>query len=379
MLPKGTILKIPRTLSQQQARLALAAMPDSLKIEEPPRPRYYRVRRGDNLYAIARRLDISVQELALENNINRINRIYAGQVLRVPGAPAAEKKEPVVQVATAKPTSPPAPSKPKVQPVVAETKPESKPEPKVEPVILSTPKKAEKKIAAAKPRPEPDSVPAEVAALPDTLEELVLARADTATAGKRRSTKVQARFDMDIYELELAPYPRSRTAAITVAVNETIGHYADWLDIPTWHIRRANRMGRRSHIRLGQRLSIPGDAEALEQFKQRRLEYHMGLEEDFYWQYKVTDTRIHTIERGDNLWTLCHQEGEIPLWLLKKHNRQLDLSRLMPGEKVRLPIVEEKTEEDYAMEAAALQDPVSSRMLPREPLLSPLRGVRPAP
>lgn len=44
----------------------------------------YTVQRGDTLYSIARRHGVSMAVLAQVNNITNYNRIYAGQVLRIP-------------------------------------------------------------------------------------------------------------------------------------------------------------------------------------------------------------------------------------------------------------------------------------------------------
>lgn len=46
---------------------------------------YYRVRRGDTLYRIGLRFGVSWPEIAEANNIRNPNRIYAGQVLCIPG------------------------------------------------------------------------------------------------------------------------------------------------------------------------------------------------------------------------------------------------------------------------------------------------------
>ena len=123
-LPKGYVIHIPAAKTIAEVTAAYNAIPDSLKMSAPPRPQYYRVRRGDNLYAIANRLGVSVRELAFENNITKINRIRAGQILRVPpkaGAtpetivatvetpPATEEKvaeDTVIEVASAPVSSP---------------------------------------------------------------------------------------------------------------------------------------------------------------------------------------------------------------------------------------------------------------------------------
>jgi len=45
----------------------------------------YVVQRGDTLYSIARRYGVSVWEIARANGIADVNRIWVGQVLRIPG------------------------------------------------------------------------------------------------------------------------------------------------------------------------------------------------------------------------------------------------------------------------------------------------------
>ena len=110
-------------------------------------------------------------------------------------------------------------------------------------------------------------------------------------------------------------------------------------------------MGRGSTIRINQELTIPLDKEALEQFNRRRLEYHMALEEDFYSQYKITELKVKIIQRGETLWDICNEDGIIPLWLLKKYNKHIDIGLLFPNMKIWLPVVEEKTEKDYKQEA----------------------------
>ena len=44
----------------------------------------YRVRSGDTLYAIAQRYNVTVEVLSLNNGISDVNRIWAGQVLKIP-------------------------------------------------------------------------------------------------------------------------------------------------------------------------------------------------------------------------------------------------------------------------------------------------------
>ena len=154
---------------------------------------------------------------------------------------------------------------------------------------------------------------------------------------------IASSFDVSLYNLDVTLSPVGNTAELHVSVDETIGHYADWLGIPTYRIRKLNDMGRTSDIRLNKRLLIPNEhQDALEKFVAARLEYHMAIEEDFYAQYRVADLKKYVIKRGQTLWDLCNEtENPIPLWLFKKHNKQLDLGKLIPGMTVWIPVIEE--------------------------------------
>ncbi len=305
LIPKGTTIHIPQVISLASVRQTLDNLPDSLKITSPPRPNYYRVRRGDNLYAIARQFRVSARELAMENNITRMNRIYAGQVLRIPGSTPAVKKAEPVAVALQKDT-----------------------------------------IVKKKAEPAAEEIP-------DTLDEILMAKAESVTQSNLSVKSTPSfQFDASIYSLDAHYIPEEQKAVITITVNETIGHYAEWLDIPTQRIREINYMGRGSSIRIGQELSIPVENErAMDIFNQRRLEYHMALEEDFYNQYKVTELKPKIIERGETLWDICHEDGIIPLWLLKKYNKHITLAYLYQNMQIWLPSIEEKTEVDFKQEA----------------------------
>ncbi len=341
LIPKGTVLHMPQFLTLASAREAFTKVPDSLKFDTPPRPRYYKVRPGDNLYAISRKFGVSAAGLALANEITRMNRIYAGQVLRLPGT--AEKEEETVVAAVVEQEIP---KEVKVVTASAAAVPvrttveEATAEPELERAIIRSAEET------AKEESEPR---AEVEDMPDSLKQIVMAEADTAQLG----AAVSSRFDADNYDLEIAVSQTGNTAHIRVSANETLGHYADWMGIPTYMLRRLNGMGRRSDIHIGTLLKIPAEEQQLSEFRRRRLEYHMSLEEDFYARYKVVEVKAHEIQRGENIWDLCNDpSGQIPLWLLIKYNRNIDVARLMAGQRVWIPSVAEKTKEDITRETA---------------------------
>lgn len=361
-LPSGLAIHIPANRPIAQIASAYDAIPDSLKEKEPPRPQYYRVNRGDNLYGIANRLGVSINELAYENNITRLSRIRAGQVLRIPakGAAVADlsgtkggattQKE---SKATGSPSSDAAVeiARAEVQSVLPPEEAaimETSTVAQVEPPNLS---RNDSEECAAKTTPT-EKVPSQPATpLADSLREIAFASAITeAPTNESVKPKITASFDVALYDLDVVLSPVGTSAGIIVSVDETIGHYADWLGIPTWRIRKLNDMGRTSSIRINKKLLVPIDRpDALEQFAAARLEYHMAIEEDFYTQHAVSDVASHTLRRGETLWDICNNsDNPLPLWLFRKYNRHIDLNRLTAGTEVWVPQVRELTPDEIA-------------------------------
>jgi len=369
-LPKDFVLHLPGTMPIDAIAARYKTIPDSLKKSAPPRPQYYRVNRGDNLYAIASRLGVNVAELAYENNISKMNRIRAGQVLRVPAKAtgvtmvalaenAAAVPEPVKQldtvqeVAAATQPQPPEQEKPTtseatIEIALAEAEASIPPEeiamaeniaPEKSPTAVKTP--------AASSSKQPPLPPLPAVQLSDSLKEIAFAPALSEPEKKDQGTKphVGASFDVAIYNLDAILGPGGTTARITVTIDETIGHYADWLGIPTWKIRKLNDMGRSSNIVVNRTVLLPVDrADAIERFAAARLEYHMAIEEDFYAQYTVSGITPYKLKKGENLWDICNNsENPLPLWLLYKYNQQTDLGTLYAGSELWIPQVRELT------------------------------------
>ena len=124
-----------------------------------------------------------------------------------------------------------------------------------------------------------------------------------------------------------------------VEAEETLGHYADWLQIPTQNIRDLNRFSFKKSIHVGQKIEIPFGKVTREQFEESRYEYHKEMEEDFFEAYAVEKLMTYRIEQGDNIWTLCKEKFDLPFWLLKKYNAEIDFTRLVRSQPLIIPIV----------------------------------------
>ncbi len=330
----GQVLVLPD--SARGTRVATVAQ------QEPPSDGVYRVQRGDTLWKIARRFGTSERALAAENGIRNRHQIAVGQRLRLPGA------EPTV-VASASPVIPV-----DEQPV-AETRPE--------PPRRSDAAAAPPSAAAAQPAPapiaEPQPAPLEPDLAPDPEPEI-----DSeieATSDLEAETDLEADPELEADpDLEAEPEgppasvgdPSSRPDPsdysvhgnrVTVQAAETLGHYAEWLEVRASQLRKLNRMRFEQPVVIGQRLKLDFARVSPAEFEQRRLEYHQSLQNEFFEAFVVTGTERHVLEPGESLWYLAKRKYRVPVWLLRQYNPDLDFAALPAGSPLVVPVVEPRT------------------------------------
>ena len=281
-LPKGYRLRLPVQIDPQAI---FARLPVEEKFTHQKHLNWYRVRRGDTLSKIARRFNTSVATLMTLNDIGNAHRIRAGDIIRLPAGHASPEGSGEVEIALKSPSS----------------------------------NKA--------------------------LTEKDAKNIKTASTASADSQKISPPFKATIPEqkLKVTTGRKIKEGWITVEPDETLGHLADWLQVPTQRLRQWNRLRYGEDIHIGQRLRLRFEKVTLQDFEEARLEYHRGIEEDFFSNYQITGTRIHKMRRGENIWTLCYQVYDLPFWLVRNYNIHLNLFKLKPGDKIVVPIVEDKT------------------------------------
>jgi membrane-bound lytic murein transglycosylase D len=130
---------------------------------------------------------------------------------------------------------------------------------------------------------------------------------------------------------------------IRVEVEETLGHYAEWLGVTAWEIRRLNGFSYGRVIHLGQQIKIPLHRATREEFEEKRFEYHEEMSQDFFASYRIEKVEVYYIKRGDNIWSLSRDEFDVPLWLIRRYNADLNFNELVPSQKLFIPIVQKLT------------------------------------
>jgi membrane-bound lytic murein transglycosylase D len=363
-IPKGYTLRLPAGTVVGDASTWLAAVPKESRHGEQHANRYYTVRRGDTLGRIASRHRTSVAALVAENDIGARRPIYPGQVLQIPDrsgrsapAPAPKRDFEIVKTAEAATLPTPQAAAQAVAPPEARVQPAPEPVPEA---VEPTP------IVVAEAAPEPELV-TEIA--PELVAELVPEPAtEPATEPTTELTPIVAEVEVAIPQpveaLEAAvitpaemaavapeipdapddsPFRRIDEERVIVDADETLGHFAEWLEITPQRLRNLNKLKPRRQIQAGQKLRLDFSKVTPEEFTQRRLEYHKGIEEDFFGSFRVASTLEHTLRPGETLWVLSHKKYAVPTWLIRRYNPDVDLGKLVPGTVLVIPVVEKGT------------------------------------
>jgi len=289
-IPKGFELKIPKGKSQDAGNI-YAFLPKDVKNQSQKHSPWHQVEKGDTIGKIARTYNTTIAAIVEINEIDNVNRIYGGEILKLPEFVSVQGKtkntyQNTINVA--------------LESAVEETKPK--------PIVQQD--NEDKSINSEFRRT--DSTGTSPAFLKAVYEVTVPANYD--------SKKINYGF-------------------IKVELDETIGHYADWSGASVQSLKDINSLRRRIGLKIGQKLKIPFTSVTKESFEEKRAEHHMAIQEDFFSNYKVEGrTTSYKIKTGETVWRLC-AESEIPLWLLKRYNPDKDLQRLAKGEPLILPII----------------------------------------
>jgi peptidoglycan lytic transglycosylase D len=279
-IPRGYTLLLPSTGVKGSAASLLAAIPADQRFDEQTPDLFHKVVPGDTVSEIASRYGHSIREVAAMNGLNRRYQIRIGQVLRLP-------LEGAIATAAVNTTDPPE----ALQASVGELPKES-----VAAITVALTESGEE---------PPDSPPA------------------------------------SMITAEMAADPGDYTVAadnsIEIQAVETLGHYAEWLDLRASQLRALNGMPYGRALVIGHRLKLDFSRVEPDEFERRRLAYQYDLQQSFFMTWQIHSTRKHIIAPGESLWVLTQRQFKIPMWLLRQYNPDLDLDKLHPGTVIVIP------------------------------------------
>jgi len=124
---------------------------------------------------------------------------------------------------------------------------------------------------------------------------------------------------------------------ISVEIDETPGHYADWLVTQLATLSKLNGRSIR-RINLGETILLPIKDEKISSFNKQRVEYHQSIIEDFFNNYRVAGSFDYKVRSGDSVSRII-TKNDIPMWLLRSYMKTG--VQLSAGEVIKIPVIEE--------------------------------------
>jgi membrane-bound lytic murein transglycosylase D len=280
----------------------------------------YVVQNGDTLSDIARKVGLSEDDLLKINGIRNRDFIFEGQQLTVkPGQslPAAVTGAPATTAG-----KPPEVTTPPTQ--VAGT--------------------AGPVGGGAVPTTEAEQESAEDAAAVASTEAAPKEKAGTQPVSAAQAEAISPALGPAAESEQSADptdYSVAKDDSIEVAAAETLGHYADWLDVSAQSLRKLNRMNHARPVVIGHRLKLDFARVTREDFEKKRREYHQTLQAAYFAAHRIVGSEVYIVRRGDSLWTVTQRFSQLPIWLLRQYNPDLDFADLRPGTQVVMPRVED--------------------------------------
>jgi membrane-bound lytic murein transglycosylase D len=330
--------QMPRVMGTPASTATVAAVvgsPQNATAASAPADDFYVVRRGDSLQAIAARVRVPEAQLLKLNSLKDPDRLYEGQRLRIAGdaAPAvvvaaAAPEEVETRVASIDAARGEAQREVAVVEAVREetTRPLTNGEPR-----RGRPRSAA--VVAMEQATTPDVADQVVQAAEEAREPVSASQAEELSPALGPVSVSQALADSIDYQVR-------DDGTIRVEGTETLGHFADWLQIPTQRLRNLNKLKARQPVQLGQKLQLDYSKVSREAFEQVRRDYHARLQGEFFAQHRIAGTEVYIVRRGDSLWTMTQRFSNLPIWLLRQYNPDTDLSDLRAGTQVVMPRVE---------------------------------------
>jgi len=288
-LPRDFEIRMPTNMLDSTLPELVAKLSGDALFDEQLPDLFHTVARGDTLSEIADAYSTRVSTLVALNSLSSSNRIRAGQRIRLPAAGPA----PATVAASS-------------TPVAAANIP---PQPAAE--VLANPPAMDVSPDIDEQRP---------GALTDQLSDLI---------GSLQASLLSDPSDYtvaDDHSIEIQPL-------------ETLGHYADWLGIKTQRLRDINGLAFRTQVEVGQRLKLDLSTVSVENFENLRTRYHRRQQDTFFRNNTIMSVTEHEVRSGESVWILASRQYDVPVWLFRQYNPELDLHNVRRGTRLNFPVL----------------------------------------
>jgi membrane-bound lytic murein transglycosylase D len=136
-------------------------------------------------------------------------------------------------------------------------------------------------------------------------------------------------------------YSVADDGTIEIQPLETLGHFADWLEIRTQRLRDINGLAFRTPVAVGERIRLDLSSVDAKSFEDRRVAWHREQQDAYFRRHVITGMREHVVARGESIWILALRKYDVPMWLIRQYNPEVDLQSVRPGTMLRFPQLDE--------------------------------------
>jgi membrane-bound lytic murein transglycosylase D len=351
-IPRGYALRVPNHVDVQAALAKLSALP---RADAQLADSQHRVRPGETLSTIAKQYGTSTAVLAQLNDLRQPYLIRAGQVLTLPVKPATPAVLAKASSAPAKPTPPTGVVDTGNSYVVRRGDTLSKIAARhgmSEDVLMELNDIRNRNfiyegqvlalVDSARVAPPVESeVSVDNTAVPTSAAVLAAEAAEPDSA--REAQEIGPALVPGIpaaASADPSDYSVRSDGTIIVQAAETLGHYAEWLGLRSSQLRSLNRMSSATPVVVGRTVKLDFSKVSRDDFEAKRQEYHRQLQEAFFARFRIKGNSTHVVRRGESIWVLAQQRYNIPIWLLRQYNPDVDLGSVRPGTTLIIPVVE---------------------------------------
>lgn len=335
-VPRGYPLRLPAGDLARVRQAYYQKTQDAPPAEKGDGSKWVLVKPGDTLGAIARRNRVRLKELMNENGLKK-SLIVVGDRLRLPDKTGSKKQ----QAASLKRMSP----KPATPPR-AKQKKEGKRTASMKPVVKKTIQATKKRVVKSKGISLAKKMVPKAASSsgPSSAREknffVFVSEYDTAVSVPRRGSEYREGALRQAVAVSMSG--KEKTGWVRVQENETIGHLSRWLKVSKGQIRRMNGIRLNRRVRMGKRIQVSFLRVPQNDFIERRVAYHKGIEKTFFDKFTISEVKRHKLKPGENVWTLIMRTYKVPFWLMRQYNTDKNLRRLKPGVELTIPVVERR-------------------------------------
>ena len=92
-------------------------------------------------------------------------------------------------------------------------------------------------------------------------------------------------------------------------------------------------------VEVGKRIRLDINRSGIDEFERLRAEYHRKQQDSFFRSNTITGVTEHVVARGESLWILSLRRYDVPIWLFRQYNPEVDMHRVRVGTRVRFPVL----------------------------------------